>query len=152
MKALNWYGKGDLRYEDFEAPEIAEDQVLLQVGACGVCGSDLPRYFQTGSYDMPKILGHEFMGSIAKCGGSVKKFEVGDRAAVIPLMPCGQCSYCQSEMYFHCHRYSFLGSRAHGGWAEYVGVPSRNAVPLPDSVDFGAGAVMMCLSQGLTPI
>lgn len=141
MKASVLHGVKDLRYEDFPDPQINDDQVLLKVGACGICGSDLPRYFSTGSYDMPKILGHEFMGQIVQCGANVKGYKPGDRAAAIPLMPCGKCTYCNIGMYFHCGQYSFLGSRAHGGWAELVAVPQKNLVLLEDSVSDVAGAM-----------
>ena len=118
MKAAVLHNIKDLRYQDFPDPEISSGQVLLKVGVCGICGSDMPRYFSTGSYDMPKILGHEFMGTIADCGADVTDFKPGERVAANPLMPCGKCDYCTTGMYFHCESYNFLGSRSHGGWNE----------------------------------
>lgn len=63
------------------------------------------------------------------------KYKKGDRVAVLPLIPCGQCESCGDEEYFHCAKYDFLGSRRDGGFAEYCAVPEGNLLPLPDGVD-----------------
>jgi L-iditol 2-dehydrogenase len=142
MKAVVLHQIKDLRYEEFPTPSFKGEEVLVSVNSCGICGSDLPRYLRTGSYDMPKILGHEFMGTVAKCGSLVKNIEVGQRVAVIPLIPCRKCDNCQKGMFFHCSSYKFIGSRLHGGWAEYVAVPANNLIPLSDSVSDPAGALL----------
>src|SRR5574344_2962278 len=99
MKALNLYGVGDLRYDEVARPVPAADEVLLRVKAVGICGSDLPRVFEKGTYHFPTIIGHEFAGEVAAAEDTVL---VGGRAAVFPLVPCGGCSACQPGQYAQC--------------------------------------------------
>lgn len=142
MKAAVLYQVHDLQIKDFPCPPQKKGEVLVRVRYCGVCGSDLPRYLSTGSYDMPKILGHEFMGTVAALDSSVKDFKVGDRVAVNPLIPCKTCNECKKGLFFHCRQYKFLGSRIHGGWAEFVAVPQENLIPLAETVTDKAAALL----------
>ena len=86
MKALNLHGVGDLRYEDVPLPERKQDEVLLRVRAVGICGSDIPRVFEKGTYHFPTIIGHEFAGEIVEADDSSL---IGKGASVFPLLPCG---------------------------------------------------------------
>lgn len=140
MKAAVLYGQGDLRIKDVPVPEIGDDEVLVKVMATGVCGSDLPRVLGTAAFNYPIILGHEFSGVIADVGQGVTGVVVGERMAGIPLLPCYKCRDCQSGNFAQCRHYSFIGSRVSGSWAEYVKLPARNVITLPDGVSFEEGA------------
>jgi L-iditol 2-dehydrogenase len=140
MKAAVLHAIGDIRCEDVPIPEIGPGEVLIRVRAAGICGSDIPRVMVTGTYHFPIIPGHEFAGEIARIGKEVDDVNPGDRVVVIPCIPCRKCKYCQRGDFFHCLNYNYLGSRADGGFAEYVKAPSENLVFLPEGVDFEEGA------------
>jgi|LSQX01.1.fsa_nt_gb L-iditol 2-dehydrogenase len=139
MKAAVLHAPGDIRCELIETPELRDDEVLVEVKAAGVCGSDIKRVMVTGTYTLPTIPGHEFSGVIAD-RGSCTSVQVGERVAVYPLIPCGECSYCRVAAYNLCDNYSYLGSRTDGGFAQFVRVPLNNLVPIPEGVDFETAA------------
>ena len=142
MKAAVLHAVGDLRYEDVPVPKVAAGEVLVKVRAAGVCGSDIPRVMTKGMYSFPLVPGHEFAGEVAQVGGDVSaSFDLGDRVAVFPLIPCGKCAYCEIGEYAQCDDYDYLGSRRDGGFAEYVAAPADNLVPVPDNVDFDCAAM-----------
>ena len=87
MKAANLHGVDDLRYEDVPIPELGEDDVLVKIKACGICGSDLPRVLKTGTYHFPTIPGHEFGGKVVRIGKNVDPSYLDKNVAVIPLIP-----------------------------------------------------------------
>lgn len=140
MKAAVLYGPHDLRYTDFETPEINDDEILVRMKATGICGSDLPRVLGNGAHFYPIVLGHEFSGEVAAVGAAVTNVKVGERIVGAPLVPCMKCSDCQQGWYAQCKNYSFIGSRVSGSWAEFVKLPARNGVKLPDGVSFEQGA------------
>jgi L-iditol 2-dehydrogenase len=140
MKACNLYGIGDLRYEDHPVPPMEQDEVLLQVKAAGICGSDIPRVFEKGTYHFPTIPGHEFAGVIVDAGKEDREL-VGKKAAVFPLIPCGKCEACQIGEYPQCADYDYYGSRRDGAFAEYIAVKKWNLVFVPDSVPFEHAAM-----------
>lgn len=135
MNAAVLHGIGDLRYEKVDIPELGDYDVLVKVKACGICGSDIPRVLQTGTYHFPTIPGHEFGGIVVKAGSQVKGGIVGKKVAVIPLIPCRECKSCEVGDFALCENYDFLGSRSDGGFAEYVKVPYKNLVIVPENVD-----------------
>jgi len=141
MKAANLYAPGDIRMEEVPVPEPGEGQVLLKVKACGVCGSDISRVMETGTYRFPTIPGHEFAGEVVDLGPGVDGIPLGLRAAVIPLMPCQVCDFCRIGEYQLCDNYNYLGSRTNGAFAEYVVAPAANLIPLPEGVSFEMGAM-----------
>ncbi|MCL1895866.1 MAG: galactitol-1-phosphate 5-dehydrogenase [Clostridiales bacterium] len=134
MKALNLYDIGDLRYEEVPMPEPEADEVLLKVLAAGICGSDVPRVFTTGTYYFPTIPGHEFAGEIVATGTDVSRNLLGKRAAVFPLLPCFACDACKGENYASCQNYDYYGSRRDGAFAEYIAVKAWNLVLIPENV------------------
>lgn len=140
MKAAVLYGKRDLRVEEIDPPKLNSDEVLVKVEYTGICGSDLPRVLGNAAHYYPIILGHEFSGEVVETGPGVKNVTVGDRVAGSPLIPCHQCPDCLRGNYALCKHYSFIGSRLQGSWAEYVKLPARNAVRLPDGVTYEQGA------------
>ena len=145
MKAWVLHGVNDIKYEEREKPEIREGEVLLKVEAAGICGSDIPRIYDTGAHVHPISPGHEFAGTVVK---SVDTTLVGKRMGVFPLMPCRSCDMCQLEKYEMCRKYNYLGSRCDGGFAEYVRVPVWNLIELPDEVTFEQAACLEPLAVG----
>lgn len=139
MKAWVLYGPNDIRFEDREIPAIREGEVLLRVEAAGICGSDIPRIYDTGAHVHPLILGHEFAGTVVKSDDPVL---IGKRMGVFPLIPCQNCDMCRQKKYEMCCNYSYLGSRCDGGFAEYVRVPAWNLIELPDEVSFEHAACL----------
>jgi L-iditol 2-dehydrogenase len=111
----------------------------LKVGACGVCGSDLPRVYELGTSKQkyPLILGHEFGGTIVEVGENVDPSYIGKRGAIFPCIPCMECEMCTTGNYAMCLDYDYLGSRSDGGFAEYCLVPSVwHFVEASDKVSF----------------
>jgi len=142
MKAVVVHGPGDIRYENLSLPRPGPGEVLIKMKAAGVCSSDLPRALGDAAYFYPIILGHEVSGEVAELGKDVRGVRVGDPCAVAPLLPCWRCEWCQRGRYSLCDDYSYLGSRTHGAYAEYVIAPVENLVPLPPEVDYEAGAML----------
>lgn len=142
MKAYALYGINDLRQEERPLPSPEPSQALIQVRAAGICGSDIPRVFQTGTYSFPTVPGHEFAGVVADVGAHADRDWIGRRVGVFPLIPCGECAPCKQKKYELCRHYSYLGSRTDGGFVEYVAVPQDNLIALPDSVSFEAAAML----------
>lgn len=141
MKALRLYKPGDLRVEDVPVPSPGPRELLVQVEAVGVCGSDIPRAMSAGAHKMPLTLGHEFAGTVVDMGPEVTGFRVGDRVAVAPLIPCRTCDWCKAGHFSLCEHYDYFGSRRDGAYAEYVTVPEGNALKLPDNVPFQHAAL-----------
>lgn len=141
MKACVLEDVGRLVYKDVPLPSVKSGEVLLRVHACGICSSDIPRIFITGTYHFPTIPGHEFAGEVVQAADSENEKLVGMRAAVFPLIPCGKCPSCQEGEYARCDHYNYLGSRCDGAFAEYVSVPVWNLVPLDDKVSYEEAAL-----------
>ncbi len=142
MKAWVLHGIGDIRFEDVPVPEPQKGEVLIKVMACGICGSDIPRIFETGAHNMPLIPGHEFSGVVVKTGEGTDPALEGQRVGVFPLIPCGKCACCKDKKYEMCAAYDYTGSRSDGGFAEYVKVPEWNLIKLPDRVSSEAAAML----------
>ncbi|NLV73864.1 MAG: galactitol-1-phosphate 5-dehydrogenase [Chloroflexi bacterium] len=133
MKALMLHAIGDLRLEQVPMPQPRESEALIRVAAAGICGSDLPRIYEHGTYRFPLIPGHELAGTIAEINGS-SDLHPGQAVAIKPLIACGECAYCRSGNLGQCVDYDYLGSRRDGGFAEYVCAPLDNLVPVPEGV------------------
>lgn len=146
MKAWVLHNINDFKLETVNDPVIKDDEVLVEVRAAGICGSDIPRVFYTGTYFYPLIPGHEFSGVVAAIGKDVDPEWNGRRVGVFPLIPCCSCGPCQNKQYEMCRKYSYLGSRRNGGFAEYVAVPAWNLIKLPDNVDYAEAAMMEPMS------
>ncbi|RNB89851.1 galactitol-1-phosphate 5-dehydrogenase [Brevibacillus fluminis] len=142
MKAVKLYEPGNLQVEEIEVPEIGADEVLVEVKAVGVCGSDIPRALYKGAYYQGLTLGHEFSGQIAKVGVNVTGWQAGDRVSVAPLIPCNSCTYCRQGDYSLCEDYSYYGSRTDGAMAHFIKVTPDNLVRLGDQVSYEAGAMI----------
>ncbi|MBN1400395.1 MAG: alcohol dehydrogenase catalytic domain-containing protein, partial [Anaerolineae bacterium] len=133
MRALVLHGIGDLRYEDVPLPVPRAGEALVRVAAVGVCGSDVPRIYEHGAYQYPRIPGHEMSGVVVAVEGK-GALPVGARVTVKPLIPCRRCRYCEIGAFGQCISYDYLGSRSDGAWAEYVRAPQENLIPIPEGV------------------
>lgn len=140
---------GQLDYMERPLPELKEGTALIKVGAAGICGSDIPRIFEMGTYHFPTIPGHEFSGTVTEAYDASGKTWIGKRVGVFPLIPCGRCPSCMKREYEMCSQYDYLGSRSDGGFAEYVRVPVWNLIELPDEVSMEAGAMLEPASVAL---
>jgi 2-desacetyl-2-hydroxyethyl bacteriochlorophyllide A dehydrogenase len=146
---------GSMEFASVQAPTITPDQVLVEIKASGICGTDHSLYHWSeaiaSAYKIafPRIFGHEFSGVIAEIGSQVKGLNKGDRVAVNPILYCGRCIYCAEGVINVCDNRPFLGTDYDGGFAKYVAVRAQNIVKLPDSVSFKAGALLEPLCVAL---
>ncbi|MBB3111039.1 L-iditol 2-dehydrogenase [Paenibacillus phyllosphaerae] len=154
MEAVKMYGAGDVRVERTPIPDLSADEVLVQVKAVGICGTDL-RMINNGypgiGPNTPRSLGHEISGVIAAVGERVEGYRSGDRVAIAPNMGCGICGQCVKGDVHLCPNYEALGVQLDGGFAEYVKIPEKavrsgNIVRLPDHVGFEEAALIEPLS------
>ncbi|MFP4430525.1 MAG: alcohol dehydrogenase catalytic domain-containing protein [Spirochaetaceae bacterium] len=136
---------------DVPVPEPGPEDALLRVRAAGICRSDL--HYTTGaSYagPLPLTLGHEVAGTLESAGSEAastladRGIEAGSRVAVHYLVSCGNCSHCIAGREQFCNRGQMIGKHRDGGMAEYLCLPARNLVAVPESVALEAAAVMMC--------
>lgn len=146
MKAWVLEDIGNIKYKEVLKPQISENEVLVQVKAAGICGSDIPRIYQTGAHQMPLIPGHEFSGQVVQTGENADVKWQNKRVGIFPLIPCRNCIACQKGQYELCRNYSYLGSRRDGGFAEYVAVPERNLIELPENVSYEEAAMLEPMS------
>lgn len=141
MKACVLHGIGDLRYEEVVTPSAKPGHVLVKIRACGVCGSDIQRVWEKGTYSFPLIPGHEFAGEITGVAEDENQHLLGKKAAVFPLLPCGHCDACRIGEYAQCTGYNYYGSRCDGGFAEYINVPVWNLMIIPDALSYEEAAM-----------
>ena len=149
MRASVFYGKHDLRTEEVKKPEIGPDDILVEVKACGICGTDVHIYEgDKGAAETypPCVLGHEFAGIIAEAGERVKGFAVGDRVCVDPNHTCNECFYCKEGLAHYCENMIGYGTNTNGGFAEYCKVHYKQAYRLPGNIPFSAAAMAEPLS------
>ncbi len=126
MKAALLEGIKTLKITEVETPKCKKGEVLVKVGACGLCRTDMKAYNQ-GQRDLqlPRILGHEITGTVAELGAGVAHVKPGDRVQVSPGIPCGCCFYCLGGLHQMCDSVQIMGFHHDGGFAEYVLVPAN---------------------------
>lgn len=146
MKAAVFKGIEQLAVEDVAEPEAGPGDVIVSVGVCGICGSDLHTY-QHGSFVEPgQIMGHEFVGTVIEAGADVQGLAVGDRVTASPIVPCGECPRCRDGRFNLCAQAWTTGIAygRPGAFAERLRIPGatlgENVFKLPDHVDDEAGA------------
>jgi D-arabinose 1-dehydrogenase-like Zn-dependent alcohol dehydrogenase len=146
MKAIRLVEIGQpLELHDVPDPQIKRSDVLVRVRAAGICHSDA--HYRAGASPvgaLPQTLGHEVAGTVEEVGAEVKHVQPGDRVALHYLLACGDCAYCRMGSEQFCVEGAMIGKHTDGGFAEYIAVPARNLVPLPEGVSFAQGAAMMC--------
>lgn len=154
MRASILRKQGDMALETVGVPTIDDDQVLVQVAAVGVCGSDVHYYEhgRIGPYivDHPLILGHELSGRIIAVGAKVNPSRIGERVAVEPQRSCRVCDQCKHGRYNLCPNIEFYATPPiDGAFTEYVTIQADFAFPIPDNVSDEAAALMEPLSVGI---
>ncbi len=146
MKAVICKTPYEMVVEEVSIPEVGFDEVLVKVKAAAICGSDLKSY--KGIHPLvklPKILGHEFAGTIEKTGSNVSGFSIGDRVIIEPSFPCGSCFYCQRKEYYLCNELKQIGHEINGAFADYTLAHKDFIYKCPDNVEWEEA----CLAQPL---
>jgi 2-desacetyl-2-hydroxyethyl bacteriochlorophyllide A dehydrogenase len=147
MRAWLWRGGDDQGLVELPDPVPGPDELLIKVAASGMCGTDLRILANDyGHSKPPLVIGHEFSGTVAGYGDAVSGWSVGDRVSADPNIYCLNCEWCARQAYNLCTHVEAVGIVLPGAMAEYVTVPARLAVHLPDSISFGAAALIEPLS------
>lgn len=149
MKAQVFYEPNDMRLEEVAVPQIADDEILIRVKACGICGSDIAYYFgdatlETESGKGPCVLGHEYAGEVVKVGAipeSLGLFAAGDRVVLDPVQYCNACEICKKGQVNLCEEKSVLGVSCDGGFAEFSKSKYTGVHKLPDNVSYEHGSL-----------
>lgn len=136
MKAAVVEKPNEMKIKQVPVPDIDDDEVLIKVKYCGICGTDWSIF--TGKYaseKLPLISGHEFWGVIDKLGKNSKCLKIGDRVAVDICLPCGTCYFCRRGDFLLCQTFTQLGIHTNGAFAEYVKAPWKNCYHIPNEID-----------------
>ncbi len=133
-------------------PSIGPDDVLIQVQAVGICGSDLPIFAGKRSVPLPFVPGHEFAGIITAVGENVQDYQIGDRVAPGLVIHCGECLPCRRGEESLCDNIVETGIHVNGAFAEYVSVPAKTLHRLPEGVDFTMGAAIDPVASAYRPV
>jgi len=153
MRALKLYGLRDIRLVEAERPSPSSGEVLLRVGACGICGTDIHFYRGEVKVRLPLIPGHEFSGVVEEVGEGVDWIEEGVHAVAEPNIVCGHCEYCrQRRRNFYCRNIRAVGVDVDGAFAEYVKVPAENVYTIPAGMPLEEAALiepLACCVRGL---
>ncbi len=147
MKAVRLVATGrPLELQEVPVPTPGPHEVLVRVGAAGICHSDAHYRAGTSSTRRPLTLGHEIAGTVERAGESVFHLAAGERVCAHYLATCGTCGYCRGGHEQFCDTGQMVGKHRDGGFAEFVVLPAASVLPLPEAVSFAHGAVMMCSS------
>src|SRR4030043_2227211 len=144
MKAARFYEVGEpLRIDKIPVPRLDPGDVLVEIKACGICGSVIHIVYEgvTPTAYTPMTLGHEPSGVIFGMGSEVKDWKIGDRVTINPFLTCGQCINCLSGNSQICLSRRVIGIHTEGGLAEFLRVPSKNLVRLPENIPFDQGGI-----------
>lgn len=155
MLAARFYGAKDIRVEEVPVPSIkAHEEILLEIGFCGICGTDLHEYLMgpivtprgphplTGA-TLPQTLGHEFGGTVVEIGSGVRGVRPGDRVSVCPAIVCGECAYCRRGLGQLCVNFACTGLSAEtGALAQFAIVTESQVSRVPDEVSDIESAVI----------
>ena len=146
MQALVWLGPRDMVQRAEPVPQLAEGEVLISIGAVGICGSELSGFLGHNSLRVPPlIMGHECAGQVLQVTDGMfatgEVATVGARVTFNPLIVCGSCDRCLAGRSNLCRRRQLVGAHRPGGFAQYVAVPARQCYPLPDHVALAAGSL-----------
>ena len=155
MKAAVYHGKHDLRVEEIELRELKENEVLIQVKYCGVCGTDIHIYNGDGGlYEVntPLVPGHESSGVVARVGSAVTTVKPGDRVAGDPNDMCGECYFCKNGKQHFCTNNIGVGTTVNGGFAEYVIMREKQVYKFSEDLSFIEAAMAEPISCCLNGI
>ncbi|NLI54914.1 MAG: zinc-dependent alcohol dehydrogenase family protein [Clostridiales bacterium] len=155
MKAAVFYGKEDIRVETIADITPKAGEVLIQIKACGVCGTDMHIYDGAegaAKTTPPTILGHEFSGIVQAVGDGVHRVKAGDRVCVDPNDMCGECWYCKQGAGHFCENMIGIGTTINGGFAEFCVVREKQVYTIPDALSFEEAAMaepIACCLHGM---
>jgi len=147
MRAAIFTGVGNLlEIREIPDPTPGPDQLIIKVGRCGICGTDVTMTSGHGCMTLPPgaLIGHEFAGVVVATGSATSGFRVGDRVAAPPVQGCGQCAACQVGKSSFCTSAVFSS----GGFAEYTAVGARESILLPSTVTMDDGALVEPMAVG----
>ena len=148
MEAIRMIEAGKpLELQRIPIPSAGDEDVLVRVRAAGICHSDA--HYRAGRSrmgSMPITLGHEVAGEVEWVGSKVTTVQAGDRVCLHYNISCGACYYCRRGNEQFCTSVKMIGHHIDGGYAEYIAVPARNAIALPEEISFEEGATLMCAS------
>jgi threonine dehydrogenase-like Zn-dependent dehydrogenase len=149
MKAMVLHGRHDMRCEEIPSPKLQENEVLVRVHSCSICGSDPHAY--EGNHPrivFPRIIGHEFAGVVEEAGRNVKNIRTGQRVCCDIDISCGKCGPCSEGRGNICEKLRTMGFDRDGAYAEYVAVPDYNVYSLPENVSFDEGSMIQTIGVG----
>jgi L-iditol 2-dehydrogenase len=141
---------GKFEIIESELPQLKEDEVLVTVKNCGICGSDIHAY--TGEQPFmrpPLVLGHELSGVVDEVGTKARDFEKGTNVTVEPSLVCHECLNCTTGNYHACEKLKVIGCQSVGAFAQKIIVPAERVHILPDEVDFECGALIEPTAVGV---
>jgi L-iditol 2-dehydrogenase len=145
-------GPGMIRLSDRDDRSPEAGEAVVEVAACGICGTDRSIFRGEYTVDLPVVLGHEYAGTVVEVGAKVDTLVVGQRVCVDPNITCGICVYCRRGLTHLCSDLRPLGIARDGGFARYSHVPARYAYPLPEAISFEEGAFVepvACCLRGI---
>ncbi|MEV5025698.1 zinc-dependent alcohol dehydrogenase family protein [Paenibacillus sp. LPE1-1-1.1] len=140
MKALVIDRPHHASVQEVPYPSPGRDEVVIRVERVGICGTDFHIFEGEFLSPYPIIPGHEFSGTIHECGEGVEGFRIGERVTADPSLFCGRCVYCITNRGNQCENWGALGNTVNGSMAEFVAVPARNVIRIPDSMSFETAA------------
>lgn len=155
MKAAVYHGVHDLRVEEVPVRELKENEVLIKVKYCGVCGTDIHIFNgDGGSFEVtpPLIPGHEFSGTVEKVGAAVTQVKPGDRVSADPNDMCGECYFCKNAKQHFCTNNIGVGTTVDGGFAEYVIMREKQVYKFAEDLSFIEAAMAEPISCCLNGI
>jgi 2-desacetyl-2-hydroxyethyl bacteriochlorophyllide A dehydrogenase len=141
---------GKVEFQERSIPEVGEKDVLIQVKAAAICGSDLHIFKgRHPSAALPVSIGHEAAGQIIAVGKEVTKHSIGDRVTIEPVIACGKCEFCRRGQYHLCMNISFQYRKGQGVFAPYFVASEERVFTLPDNLSYEEGALVEPLSVAL---
>lgn len=154
MRVVAYYGRNDLREEEWPRPNPGRGDVRVRIQSVCICGSDITQYTTGKIGDVPTpvpfVLGHEAAGIIDACGDDVTGLPQGTPVAIEPNMPCGHCEWCQHGKVNLCPHVKFLGSApVQGALAEFIVVPAHNVIPVRARISFAEISCIEPLAIGI---
>jgi L-idonate 5-dehydrogenase len=157
-RACVLHAQEDVRIETIEVGEVGPQQVLVRIGAGGICGSDIHYYWEGGigtiRVSEPIVMGHEVAGTVEAVGSKVTRVRPGDRVALNPSRPCGKCIFCLQGLQQHCLEMQYFGSairkpHTNGGFRDFLVAEDFQCELVGDQVSIGEAACAEPLSVGL---
>jgi len=148
MKAAVLYAPGNICIEEVPYLKIKDDEVLVQVYSCGICGTDFHVYKGEREVKLPLIQGHEIAGKVVEVGKKVDKELLNKRVTIEPNFTCGKCFFCKTGRYILCENRRTLGLSLSGGFAEYLAIPAEYIWEISEHISYDEGAIVEPLTVG----